>query len=73
MTSGAIGLVVGHPLDTVKVGHIDCTHVKNTTLTLNLMLFVSLFGLQVRLQTQSVYSGIYDCVLKTYTHEGVSL
>nr|XP_055053995.1 solute carrier family 25 member 45 [Misgurnus anguillicaudatus] len=40
--SGAIGLVVGHPLDTVKV----------------------------RLQTQSIYSGIYDCMLKTYTHEG---
>lgn len=40
--SGAVGLVVGHPLDTVKV----------------------------RLQTQSIYSGIYDCVLKTYTHEG---
>ncbi|XP_051519390.1 solute carrier family 25 member 45 [Myxocyprinus asiaticus] len=40
--SGAVGLVFGHPLDTVKV----------------------------RLQTQSVYSGILDCVVKTYTHEG---
>uniref|UniRef100_A0A9J8BQ01 Solute carrier family 25 member 45 n=1 Tax=Cyprinus carpio carpio TaxID=630221 RepID=A0A9J8BQ01_CYPCA len=40
--SGAVGLVVGHPLDTVKV----------------------------RLQTQAVYRGIFDCVVKTYTHEG---
>ncbi|KAK7165463.1 hypothetical protein R3I94_003730 [Phoxinus phoxinus] len=40
--SGAVGLVVGHPLDTIKV----------------------------RLQTQSVYKGIFDCVVKTYTHEG---
>lgn len=40
--SGAVGLVVGHPLDTIKV----------------------------RLQTQSVYRGICDCVVKTYTHEG---
>ncbi|XP_002662242.1 solute carrier family 25 member 45 [Danio rerio] len=41
--SGAVGLVVGHPLDTVKV----------------------------RLQTQSVYGGILDCVIKTYTREGL--
>ncbi|XP_051749591.1 solute carrier family 25 member 45 isoform X1 [Ctenopharyngodon idella] len=41
--SGAVGLFVGHPLDTVKV----------------------------RLQTQSVYRGIFDCVVKTYTQEGV--
>lgn len=40
--SGAVGLVVGHPLDTVKV----------------------------RLQTQAVYRGIFDCVAKTYKHEG---
>lgn len=40
--SGAIGLVLGHPMDTVKV----------------------------RLQTQSIYKGIFDCVVRTYTHEG---
>ncbi|XP_029012619.1 solute carrier family 25 member 45 [Betta splendens] len=41
--SGAVGLTVGHPLDTVKV----------------------------RLQAQSVYKGIFHCVAKTYTHEGL--
>ncbi|XP_076130947.1 solute carrier family 25 member 45 [Alosa pseudoharengus] len=41
--SGALGLAVGHPMDTVKV----------------------------RIQTQSKYKGIFDCVKKTYTHEGV--
>ncbi|XP_030648631.1 solute carrier family 25 member 45 isoform X2 [Chanos chanos] len=41
--SGAVGLVVGHPMDTVKV----------------------------RLQSQSKYKGIFDCVARTYTHEGV--
>ncbi|XP_037540266.1 solute carrier family 25 member 45 [Nematolebias whitei] len=41
--SGAVGLAVGHPLDTVKV----------------------------RLQAQSVYRGIFHCVAKTYSHEGV--
>ncbi|XP_041654956.1 solute carrier family 25 member 45 isoform X2 [Cheilinus undulatus] len=41
--SGALGLAVGHPLDTVKV----------------------------RLQAQSVYKGIFDCVAKTYSHEGL--
>ncbi|XP_057213997.1 solute carrier family 25 member 45 isoform X2 [Triplophysa rosa] len=40
--SGAVGLVIGHPLDTVKV----------------------------RLQTQSVYSGTFDCMVRTYKHEG---
>ncbi|KAK2851118.1 hypothetical protein Q5P01_007394 [Channa striata] len=41
--SGAVGLAVGHPLDTVKV----------------------------RLQAQSAYKGIFHCVAKTYTHEGL--
>lgn len=41
--SGAVGLVLGHPFDTVKV----------------------------RLQTQSTYQGIVDCVVKTYRHESV--
>ncbi|KAK1787834.1 hypothetical protein P4O66_016319 [Electrophorus voltai] len=40
--SGAVGLAVGHPMDTVKV----------------------------RLQTQSTYKGIFDCVVRTYKHEG---
>ncbi|KAI4871679.1 hypothetical protein NFI96_031110, partial [Prochilodus magdalenae] len=38
----AVGLAVGHPMDTVKV----------------------------RLQTQSTYKGIFDCVVRTYKHEG---
>ncbi|KAM8939788.1 solute carrier family 25 member 45 [Pelodytes ibericus] len=42
--SGALGLVVGHPIDTVKV----------------------------RLQTQSRYHGILDCILKTYRKETIS-
>ncbi|CAH2325298.1 solute carrier family 25 member 45 isoform X1 [Pelobates cultripes] len=41
--SGAIGIVVGHPIDTVKV----------------------------RLQTQSQYRGILDCILKTYGRETI--
>ncbi|KAM4722231.1 solute carrier family 25 member 45 isoform 2-T2 [Rhinophrynus dorsalis] len=41
--SGALGLVVGHPIDTVKV----------------------------RLQTQSKYHGILDCVIKTYRKETI--
>ncbi|KAM4846104.1 solute carrier family 25 member 45 isoform 1-T4 [Thomomys bottae] len=41
--SGALGLVLGHPFDTVKV----------------------------RLQTQSTYRGIVDCMVKTYRHESV--
>ncbi|XP_044068028.1 solute carrier family 25 member 45 isoform X2 [Siniperca chuatsi] len=41
--SGAVGLAVGHPLDTVKV----------------------------RLQAQSVYKGIFHCMTKTYSHEGL--
>ncbi|XP_066514432.1 solute carrier family 25 member 45 isoform X3 [Hoplias malabaricus] len=41
--SGAIGLAVGHPMDTIKV----------------------------RLQTQSIYKGIFHCVMQTYRHEGV--
>ncbi|XP_020824103.2 solute carrier family 25 member 45 isoform X2 [Phascolarctos cinereus] len=41
--SGAAGLILGHPLDTVKV----------------------------RLQTQNVYRGIVDCVIKTYQRESV--
>ncbi|KAM6981700.1 solute carrier family 25 member 45 [Tautogolabrus adspersus] len=41
--SGALGLAVGHPLDTVKV----------------------------RLQAQSMYKGIFHCVAKTYSHEGL--
>ncbi|XP_073410542.1 solute carrier family 25 member 45 [Dendrobates tinctorius] len=41
--SGALGLVVGHPIDTVKV----------------------------RLQTQSRYRGILDCILKTYKKETI--
>ncbi|XP_029468850.1 solute carrier family 25 member 45 isoform X3 [Rhinatrema bivittatum] len=41
--SGALGLLVGHPIDTVKV----------------------------RLQTQSAYRGIVDCVVKTYRKETV--
>ncbi|XP_076868089.1 solute carrier family 25 member 45 isoform X2 [Brachyhypopomus gauderio] len=40
--SGAVGLAVGHPMDTVKV----------------------------RLQTQSTYKGIFDCVIRTFRHEG---
>ncbi|XP_066514424.1 solute carrier family 25 member 45 isoform X2 [Hoplias malabaricus] len=40
--SGAIGLAVGHPMDTIKV----------------------------RLQTQSIYKGIFHCVMQTYRHEG---
>ncbi|XP_018409810.1 PREDICTED: solute carrier family 25 member 45 isoform X1 [Nanorana parkeri] len=39
--SGALGLVVGHPVDTVKV----------------------------RIQTQSRYHGIVDCIVKTYQKE----
>ncbi|KAM9301644.1 solute carrier family 25 member 45 [Gastrophryne carolinensis] len=39
--SGALGLVVGHPIDTVKV----------------------------RIQTQSRYHGILDCIVKTYKKE----
>ncbi|XP_068117770.1 solute carrier family 25 member 45 isoform X2 [Hyperolius riggenbachi] len=39
--SGALGLVVGHPIDTVKV----------------------------RIQTQSKYNGIVDCIVKTYKKE----
>ncbi|XP_073460998.1 solute carrier family 25 member 45 isoform X1 [Aquarana catesbeiana] len=41
--SGALGLVVGHPIDTVKV----------------------------RIQTQSGYLGIIDCIVKTYQKETV--
>ncbi|KAJ8384602.1 hypothetical protein AAFF_G00200390 [Aldrovandia affinis] len=41
--SGAVGLVVGHPMDTVKV----------------------------RLQTQTRYKGIFDCVARTYSLEGM--
>ncbi|KAG9352005.1 hypothetical protein JZ751_023256 [Albula glossodonta] len=41
--SGAAGLVVGHPMDTVKV----------------------------RLQTQTSYKGIFDCVARTYAYEGI--
>lgn len=41
--SGAVGLAVGHPVDTVKV----------------------------RLQAQSMYKGIFHCVTKTYTNEGI--
>ncbi|KAM9856278.1 solute carrier family 25 member 45 [Aulostomus maculatus] len=41
--SGAVGLAVGHPIDTVKV----------------------------RLQAQSLYKGIFHCVAKTYSHEGL--
>uniref|UniRef100_A0A8C3T3H3 Solute carrier family 25 member 45 n=1 Tax=Chelydra serpentina TaxID=8475 RepID=A0A8C3T3H3_CHESE len=41
--SGAVGLALGHPVDTVKV----------------------------RLQTQSGYRGILDCVIKTYRDETV--
>ncbi|KAM4607295.1 solute carrier family 25 member 45 [Polymixia lowei] len=41
--SGAVGLAVGHPIDTVKV----------------------------RLQAQSKYKGIFHCVAKTYSNEGV--
>ncbi|XP_075949153.1 solute carrier family 25 member 45 [Anarhichas minor] len=41
--SGALGLAVGHPLDTVKV----------------------------RLQAQSVYTGILHCMSKTYSNEGL--
>ncbi|XP_023391510.1 solute carrier family 25 member 45 isoform X1 [Pteropus vampyrus] len=40
---GAVGLVLGHPFDTVKV----------------------------RLQTQTAYRGIVDCVVKTYRHESL--
>ncbi|XP_011719104.1 solute carrier family 25 member 45 isoform X4 [Macaca nemestrina] len=39
--SGALGLVLGHPFDTVKV----------------------------RLQTQTTYRGIVDCMVKIYRHE----
>ncbi|XP_073869307.1 solute carrier family 25 member 45 isoform X6 [Macaca fascicularis] len=39
--SGALGLVLGHPFDTVKV----------------------------RLQTQTTYRGIIDCMVKIYRHE----
>ncbi|XP_035288306.1 solute carrier family 25 member 45 [Anguilla anguilla] len=42
--SGAAGLVVGHPMDTVKV----------------------------RLQTQTRYKGIFDCVARIYAHEGIT-
>lgn len=41
--SGALGLAVGHPLDTVKV----------------------------RLQAQSAYKGIFHCMSKTYSKEGL--
>ncbi|XP_061105232.1 solute carrier family 25 member 45 isoform X1 [Conger conger] len=41
--SGAVGLVVGHPMDTVKV----------------------------RLQTQTRYKGIVDCVVRMYAHERI--
>nr|XP_025735198.1 LOW QUALITY PROTEIN: solute carrier family 25 member 45 [Callorhinus ursinus] len=41
--SGALGLVLGHPFDTVKV----------------------------RLQTQTTYRGIIDCMVKTYRHESL--
>ncbi|CAL8369022.1 unnamed protein product [Lota lota] len=41
--SGALGLIVGHPMDTVKV----------------------------RLQVQSKYNTIFDCVAKTYANEGL--
>ena len=41
--SGALGLVLGHPFDTVKV----------------------------RLQTQTTYRGIVDCMVKTYRHESL--
>ncbi|XP_007171000.1 solute carrier family 25 member 45 isoform X1 [Balaenoptera acutorostrata] len=41
--SGALGLVLGHPFDTVKV----------------------------RLQTQTTYRGIVDCMAKTYRHESL--
>uniref|UniRef100_A0ABI8A574 Solute carrier family 25 member 45 n=1 Tax=Felis catus TaxID=9685 RepID=A0ABI8A574_FELCA len=42
-SSGALGLVLGHPFDTVKV----------------------------RLQTQTTYRGIIDCMVKTYRHESL--
>ncbi|XP_033061513.1 solute carrier family 25 member 45 isoform X1 [Trachypithecus francoisi] len=41
--SGALGLVLGHPFDTVKV----------------------------RLQTQTTYRGIVDCMVKIYRHESL--
>ncbi|XP_012666184.1 solute carrier family 25 member 45 isoform X3 [Otolemur garnettii] len=41
--SGALGLVLGHPFDTVKV----------------------------RLQTQTTYQGITDCMVKIYRHESI--
>ncbi|XP_045412000.1 solute carrier family 25 member 45 isoform X5 [Lemur catta] len=41
--SGALGLVLGHPFDTVKV----------------------------RLQTQTTYQGIVDCMVKIYRHESL--
>ncbi|XP_025771165.1 solute carrier family 25 member 45 [Puma concolor] len=41
--AGALGLVLGHPFDTVKV----------------------------RLQTQTTYRGIIDCMVKTYRHESL--
>ncbi|XP_043783020.1 solute carrier family 25 member 45 isoform X3 [Cervus elaphus] len=41
--AGALGLVLGHPFDTVKV----------------------------RLQTQTTYRGIVDCMVKTYRHESL--
>lgn len=31
------------------------------------------FHLKVRLQAQSVYRGIFHCVAKTYSHEGVGV
>ncbi|KAK2490083.1 hypothetical protein MC885_014307 [Smutsia gigantea] len=43
ITTGALGLVLGHPFDTVKV----------------------------RLQTQTTYRGIVDCVVRTYRHESL--
>ncbi|KAF3822246.1 hypothetical protein GH733_007620 [Mirounga leonina] len=43
--AGALGLVLGHPFDTVKV----------------------------RLQTQTTYQGIIDCMVKTYRHESVGV
>ncbi|KAM7084318.1 solute carrier family 25 member 45 isoform 4-T4 [Molossus nigricans] len=43
VTTGALGLVLGHPFDTVKV----------------------------RLQTQTTYQGIIDCMVKTYRHESL--
>lgn len=74
---GICTVLVGHPLDTVKVILIKLyCHLSHYYLTFFFVLFF--FLLKVRLQTMVVkpgekplYAGTWDCISKTVKHEGV--